>query len=92
VQFSYSEGRLIQATLAQTASQRTHMMKYVLGELMEDVTTPRQAASVLELLDTLGSADPKSPDDEGRQRVLDGVSRLVLLQPDPSQLNTQTAN
>lgn len=92
VRFSYSKGELAQAVLSRAASQSTHMTKYVLGKVTEDVTTPLKAASVLELLDTLTSIETEVQSDSERRRALDRIGRQVLLQADPSRLNASTEN
>lgn len=86
-QFSYGNGELITAMLNQSAKQSSHMIQYELGKLTKDVTTPAQAASSIDLLDTLKAAN-KLIDSDSRQNALNKISGEVVLVANPSQINT----
>ncbi|HTH95018.1 MAG TPA: hypothetical protein VL550_07280 [Rhodocyclaceae bacterium] len=84
-QFSYGNGELIMAMLTQSAQQNTHMIQYELGKVTKDVTTPAQASSSIDLLDTLKAAN-KLIDSDARQNALNQVSNEALLVANPSQI------
>lgn len=86
-QFSYGNGELIMAMLTQSAQQSMHMIQYELGKVTKDVTTPAQASSSIDMLNTLKAAT-KLIDSDSRQNALDKVSREALLVTNPAQIDT----
>jgi hypothetical protein len=71
---AYRNGLLVKASLTQSASQSTHQMKYVMGKLVEDTTTPVSRSSTRDALELLDDGD-------------DGeVNRRARLESDPSLL------
>jgi hypothetical protein len=91
----YQNGRLVKASVTQSANQSTHIQKYLVGELQEDTTTPSSVSRTWDLLDLLQSAKPKedgtaTADDRARWRnTLSSISDLVLMKSDPTQLRTE---
>ncbi|WP_295999236.1 hypothetical protein [Rugamonas sp.] len=87
----YDKGTLAQASVQQTAQQSTRMMKYVMGQLSEDTTTPTAVRLTRDLLDLLQAAQKKparTPQDAAlSQQALAALHNTVLLQPDPSGLH-----
>jgi hypothetical protein len=92
VELGYEKGALIKATATQSASQLTHVQKYVMGVLASDTTTPLQASRTQDLLGLLKSAQsqnnkPMSLTDSYRQQqALFSISNRVSLNADPSRL------
>lgn len=91
VELAYHAGHMLKATLAQTATQTTRVMRYMLGHLTSDTTTPVRQTLQRDLLATLAPprGDASQTADEAiaqRQRQLAGVGPQVLLQayPDPA--------
>ena len=80
---SYTNGQLTQALLSQSASASTHLQKYVMGDLEEDVTTPGKQSWSENLLDLLGGTQSGAP---GSQSVLNNIHSLLYLPDSPSQL------
>jgi hypothetical protein len=89
---AYKEGKLVKATLSQSASQSTHVEKYNMGQLISDTTTPAQASLTRDLVAALA---PKSKTNQPetaleiyqRQQQLAAINDAVFLQTDPSALN-----
>lgn len=88
---AYENGKLARATLSQSADQSTRMMKYVAGELVQDITTPRHEARKWNLLGMLKEAQRRDdhelrPDGSGVRQALSDISDLVLLPSNPGGL------
>ncbi|MBA5687780.1 hypothetical protein [Rugamonas apoptosis] len=67
---AYDQGRLKTASLRQSATQSTHVMKYAMGHLIADATTPGQRTLQRDLVEAL------APDLKGdRHRSLDEIFR-----------------
>ena len=47
----------MKATLTQSARQSTHQMKYVMGKLVGDTTTPLSRSSTQDFLELMRDAD-----------------------------------
>ncbi|HEY0295267.1 MAG TPA: hypothetical protein VGC69_08055 [Bordetella sp.] len=86
---AYAKGKLVQATLNQSASESTRVQKYVMGDLEADTTTPYQQAWSQNLLDLLDSSQQSSPgmsSQANRQALLSRINDLVALPSSPGQL------
>jgi hypothetical protein len=88
---AYREGRLDKASIAQTASQSTHVMKYVIGDLESDTTTPYSVSRSWNLLNLLNSAKPHDPSSTPLEQTrwhntLSAVGDLALMKADPAAL------
>jgi len=88
---AYEDGELARATLTQLADQSTRRMKYVGGELVQDITTPRHEARKWNLLGMLKEAQRRDdhelrPDGSRVRQALSDISDLVLLQSNPGGL------
>ncbi|MDQ1833385.1 hypothetical protein [Massilia scottii] len=92
VNLAYGDGRLVKATLHQSASQSTRVMSYAMGKLVSDTVTPVQQAFQRDLLSALApylSGDPGRTEDEResqRKQSMTSLSEQVLLKgyPDPA--------
>ena len=71
---AYRNGILVKAALTQSASQSTHQMKYVMGKLVEDTTTPVSHSSTRDALELL---------EDGQDGA---VNQSARLESDPSLL------
>lgn len=88
---SFYDGKMVKATLNQTADQSVRVMKYVRGQLQQDTTTPRQQAREWNLLAMVEAAQrhdqaQQRPDGSQLQAALSTIGTLVLLQGQPSSL------
>lgn len=87
---AYDRGGLVKAMLTQTASQNTRTLKYVMGNLESDQTTPSQSSWSKDLLGMLRSAqqygEATQQDAEQQARALSAIGNLTLLQTDPSRI------
>nr|WP_314636571.1 hypothetical protein [uncultured Janthinobacterium sp.] len=90
-QVGYKDGKLVSASLRQEASQSTHVMKYFLGKLESDQTTPGNYAVLRDLLPVLGpyktgekEATPEARIEQ-RKQALSALRDDVLLRPYPGQ-------
>lgn len=93
---AYDKGVLIKALLNRTASQSTHVMKYVMGDLVQDTTTPSQASQstdVLSMLRAIGMPDATATSLAAYrvQQALAAVSKQVLPEADPARLRAAPA-
>lgn len=89
----YKDGRLVQASVAQTARQSTHVMKYVMGKLEENITTPAETTRSWNLLDLLQSAKPPEHGSTELERAhwqntLSAAGNLAIMKAGPSQLDS----
>jgi hypothetical protein len=90
-ELGYDKGKLVNATSTQSASQTTHVQKYLMGALADDTTTPSQASRTQDLLGLLKSAQSKTgpmslTDSYRQQQALFSISNRIALNGDPSQL------
>ena len=85
-QVAYKDGKMVKASLRQEAHQSEHVMKYFLGKLESDKTTPGNYSVLRDLLPVLG---PYRTDELGmtpekkaeqRQQAMQTLSDDVLLQ------------
>ena len=89
----YEKGALINASVAQTASQTTRISRYVMGHLESDTTTPLKSSKNQNFLHVLQQAIQQDKDAQlgrGTSRLKDTLANIqdkVLLQPDPEKLN-----
>lgn len=88
---SYGRGALVRATLSQSASQSSRVMKYVMGALQSDVTTPLQASWTKDLLAQFqkaqsGDNSRTTLDNFRWQQTLESINSLTVLQADPTQI------
>lgn len=90
---SYEDGKLVNASLTQSASQNTRTQKYVLAMLEETTVTPYQVSkerSYLALLQAAAKESKKSStgvESFSTRRALDAMHEKVLLQTNPSKLS-----
>ncbi|MFJ3483369.1 lactate dehydrogenase [Pseudomonas sp. NPDC090202] len=88
----YEKGALVNASVAQSASQSTRVSKYVLGHLEEDTKTPVSASRTHNFLSVLQQAlqqDKQAQLGRGTSLLKDALASIqdqVLLQSDPTQL------
>jgi hypothetical protein len=86
----YQKGRLVQATLSRTASQSTERLKYVMGQKVEDVTTPLKTSQQRDLLPVLQQMERHPPqttkERDERTRALDRIHDSLGLLTDPVAL------
>lgn len=90
----YVKGHVTQASLAQSATHSTHVMKYVLGDLMQDTTTPSNASIEQDVTPLLNAylEDPSKKTTqqvEQLQQLLTTIHNMVFLQSDPNALQAQ---
>ncbi|MGK5028769.1 hypothetical protein [Janthinobacterium sp. MDT1-19] len=91
-QLAYKEGKLVKASLRQAASQSTQVMKYVLGKLESDTTTPTQHSVQRDLLALLGpyktGATDQTAEEKAAQRKQDllTLNDDIMLQSYPGQM------
>lgn len=88
---SFHDGKMVKATLNQTADESRRVMKYVRGQLEQDTTTPHHEAREWNLLAMVEAAQQydetrQRPDGSQLQATLSTISNLVLLQSRPSAL------
>lgn len=89
VDLAYSDGRLVKATLNQSASQSARVMSYIMGKLVSDTVTPGQQSFQRDLLAVLApylSGQTRLSDDQKdahRQQSLAGLGEQVLLKAYP---------
>ena len=85
-QVAYKDGKMVKASLRQEASQSEHVMKYFLGKLESDKTTPGNYSVLRDLLPVLGPYKTGEKDMtpearlEQRKQALLTLSDDVLLQ------------
>ena len=90
-QLAYKEGKLVKASLQQTATQSTHVMTYVMGKLESDTTTPTQHSVQRDLLTLLWPYKTGTTDQtvEGRaerhKQDLLTLNDEIMLQSYPGQ-------
>jgi hypothetical protein len=80
---AYNDGNLVRASFDESASQSTHVIKYIMGKLEEDTTTPSHTSRSEDLLSMLNSArrldQPKTALEAAeRQQTLSAVHNLVM--------------
>jgi len=90
VSIGYQKGRLMQATVSRTASQSTERLKYIMGQKVEDVTTPLQKSQQRDLLPLLTQMERHPPqttrERDERTRALAQIHDSLGLQTDPVAL------
>jgi hypothetical protein len=85
---AYKAGLLTAVSLVQAATQTTHSLKYEMGDLKEDTTTPVEATKTQDLLGILQTAlrkDKQETKDSGSptsENTL-AIHSQVILQADP---------
>jgi len=90
---SYVKGLLANATSTQTATQSTHTLKYVMGHLEDDTTTPRTSTKTQNFMGLVESAlrndkqTPPSVRNSRLQQVLSTVHNNIILQSNPEKLS-----
>ncbi|WP_125903097.1 hypothetical protein [Luteibacter rhizovicinus] len=86
----YRKGQLVKASLTQTANQSTDRLKYVMGQKVEDVTTPLRKSQQRDLLPLLQEMERHPPqtarERDARTRDLASLHDSVLLRTDPVSL------
>ena len=90
MKIGYQKGKLVQASLTRTASQNTQQQKYVMGQMVEDITTPlkrTQQRDLLPLLDQMNRHPPQTQQErDARKRDLANLHDSVLFESDPTAL------
>jgi hypothetical protein len=96
VELGYKDGKLVKASLLQTASQSEQVLKFMMGKLASDKTTPSSHTLARDLMDSLAlyqsGASPRSADetsearDERRKQSLSALSGNMFLLATPSEL------
>ena len=90
-QVAYRDGKLVKASLRQEASQSEHVMKYFLGKLESDKTTPGNYSVLRDLLPVLGPYKTGEKDTtpeariEQRKQAMSALRDDVLLQSYPGR-------
>jgi hypothetical protein len=91
VNIGYQKGRLVQATQSNTASQSAERSKYVMGQKVEDVTTPLKKSQQRDLLPVLQQMERHPPqttkERDERGRELAGIHDSLGFQTDPVALD-----
>nr|WP_315595678.1 hypothetical protein [uncultured Cupriavidus sp.] len=90
-QFAYRKGKLVSATLTQSAQQSQRTQKYVIGELESDTTTPTSRTRTVDVLALVKAAEKDSRDglrgnQQVQENVLAGMEDKVMLEPHTSAL------
>lgn len=88
----YKKGVLVKASLDQSASQSTHVQKYLEGDVAEDTTTLLQASLSQDLVDALAHKRKTDQPETAleiylRKQKLSAVNDAVFLQADPTVLH-----
>ncbi|CDG82909.1 putative uncharacterized protein [Janthinobacterium agaricidamnosum NBRC 102515 = DSM 9628] len=89
---AYKDGRLVKATLAQSASLSSRAMRYEMGKLTSDVTTPGTSSVQRDLIGALAPYQSGAPGDspqqvaEWRKQTLSTLNDQILLQAYPGQV------
>lgn len=92
VELAYSDGRLVKATLDQSASQSARVQSYVMGKLVSDLSTPGEYAFQRDLLSVLApylDGDARRSDEEKdqyRQQAMNALGEQVLLRSYPASV------
>ena len=80
----------MQATQSNTASQSTERSKYIMGQKVEDVTTPLTKSQQRDLLPLLAEMERHPPqttkERDERTRELAGIHDSLVFQTDPVAL------
>ncbi|NWD71102.1 lactate dehydrogenase [Pseudomonas gingeri] len=90
----YKDGELTNASVTQSASQSTHIAKYVMGRLVDQTSTPVNTSKTQSFLDVLERSLHPDQDDKtstGAARLkelLAGLQDKVLLDSYPKKLNS----
>ena len=90
----YKDGELTNASVTQSASQTTHISKYVMGHLVSQTSTPVNTSKTQSFLNVLEQAlhpetADKTPSGVARlKETLDGLQDKVLLDSYPKKLNS----
>lgn len=88
----YKDGQLVKAAVAQTASQNTRTQQYVMGQLVDDVSLPKEASSkhdYVTLLEYAARESRKSKDALEAFTLNEALANMhpsVMLQSDPAGL------
>jgi hypothetical protein len=85
---AYAKGKLIAASVSHDASQDTHVLKYMVGQLIDDSDTPSHQKSTRDLLPLL-AGDARHPgsaaDQANSANALHAYSKLLM---DPSDVTS----
>ena len=90
---AYREGRMVRASLNQSATQSARVRQYAMGTLVSDITTPGQKTLQRDLLAALAPyrsgehARTEEQRSAQREQVLLGLSDQVLLQAYPEPVS-----
>lgn len=91
-EIAYTKGKLTNASSTQSASQSTHVLKYEMGKVTKDTTTPFNASLTRDILATLkpflDDSRLQTPDDIYRwEQTLSNVHDQSLLRSNPADLH-----
>lgn len=91
-EIGYTKGKLTKASSTQSASQSTHVLKYEMGKVTEDTTTPFNASLTRDILATLkpflDDSRLDTPEDRYRwELTLANVHDQIFLQSNPADLH-----
>ena len=93
-EIGYQDGKMIKASVDQSASRSTHVSKYVMGRLVSDTTTPSEQSRSVDLMALLSAAEHSLSSSSAREvsrgnQDLSTVDRAVLLQTEPTRLRSK---
>ncbi|UPG96039.1 hypothetical protein [Luteibacter aegosomatissinici] len=83
---AYAKGELVAATISQDASQDTHVMKYMVGQLIDDSDTPSHRDATRDLLPLLTQNARHPGTAEEQAMAADTLHAYTKLQADPSRI------
>jgi hypothetical protein len=90
MKIGYQKGRLVEASLSRTASQQSEQLKYIMGQKVEDVTTPLKRTQQRDLLPLLNEMERHPPqtraEQEARTRDLATIHDSVAFETNPTVL------
>ncbi|WP_325512110.1 hypothetical protein [Oxalicibacterium sp.] len=91
-EIAYTKGKLTNASSTQSASQSTHVLKYEMGKVTKDTTTPFNASLTRDILATLkpflDDSRLQTPDDIYRwEQTLSNVHDQSFLRSNPADLH-----
>ncbi|WP_158903450.1 hypothetical protein [Burkholderia sp. L27(2015)] len=87
-------GKLVKASLSQSADQSTRDSKYEMGELVSDITTPAeesQSRDLLALLRPFYDGRQVEQDSGKWQQALSSLHDMIFLQPNPADLSANSS-
>lgn len=91
---AYRDGRLVKATLAQSAVQSSHLVKYEAGKLVSETQIPAQLFKSWDMTDLLSAIDENRDAQDPqvlaeRERTISRLNALVLPEANPAALRAK---